>query len=211
MSIKILLADDHEIILEGLKALIESQDGMVVVGMASDGREAIALCRELSPDVAIMDISLPNLNGVEATRQIIDENPKIKVIALSVHGDRRFVARMLKAGATGYLLKNSAFGELVQAIRQVTAGNMYLSPKIAGEMVQDYLARGSGESVLTTRQKEVLQLIAEGKSTKEIADMLYISVKTVERHKAQIMEKLDIKNLADLIKYAFREGLTSID
>ena len=211
MSIKILLADDHEIILDGLCSLIEKEPDMEVVGQARDGHMAVRLARELSPEIVIMDINMPNLNGVEAASQIIANVPGAKIIALSVHSDKRFVARMLKAGAKGYLMKNSAFKELVLAIRAVSKNEMYLSPNIAGNVVKDYINQLPTDSVLTPREREVLQLVAEGKTTKQIAQLLFISIKTVERHRSQIMDKLNIHSLADLIKYAVREGFTTLE
>ncbi len=211
MSIKVLLADDHEIILDGLYALIEKEPGMEVVGQAKDGQMAVRLAHELSPDIVIMDINMPNLNGVEATGRIIASVPGVKVIALSVHSDRRFVVRMLKAGAKGYLIKNAAFKELVLAIRAVSKNEIYLSPNIAGNVVKNYINQLPTDSVLTPREREVLQLVAEGKTTRQIAELLFISVKTVERHRSQILDKLNIHSLADLIKYAVREGFTTLE
>ena len=216
MSIKILLADDHKIIRDGLRSLIEKCPEMEVVGEADNGRMTIQLARELEPDVVIMDISMPDLNGIDATHQIIADVPGIKVIALSMHSDKRFVVGMFKAGASGYLLKDCAFNELVQAIDIVLSGQTFLSPKIATVMIKNYVPQfstgdASAFSVLTTREREVLQLLAEGKSTQQIASELYISVKTVETHRQKIMAKLDIHNLADLIKFAIREGLTSLE
>ena len=216
MSIKILLADDHKITREGLRSLLEKQPDMEVVAEAEDGRSAVRLVRELLPDVVIMDVSMPDLNGVEATRQILREHGNVKIIALSMHSDTLFVAEMLKNGASGYLLKDCAFEELAQAIQTVVAGKTYLSPVISGVVVDDYLhqlsrADFSSSDVLTDREREVLQLMAEGKSTKQIALKLHISVKTVETHRRQIMNKLDIHSVAELTKYAIRKGLTSLE
>jgi len=216
MSIRILLADDHKIVREGLRTLLEKQPGMEVVAEAEDGCTAVRLVWELSPDVVIMDIAMPDLNGIEATRQIIAKNHRIKVVALSMHSDRRFVAGMLKAGASGYLLKDCAFEELAQAVRTVVANQTYLSPMIARIVVKDYLYHlpktdFQALSILTPRERQVLQLIAEGKTMKEIASHLYVSVKTAETHRRHIMCKLDIKSLAELTKYAIREGLTSLE
>lgn len=216
MSIRILLADDHKIVRDGLKTLVEKQPGMEVVGEAETGREAVFLTMKLEPDVVVMDISMAELNGMEATRQIRKVCPKIKIIALSMHSDKRFVLGMLEAGATGYLLKDCAFEELSRAIRNVAANKTYLSPGITDVVIQDYLlkaseTRASSDSILTAREREVLQLIAEGKSTKEAAQTLYVSVKTIETHRKQIMDKLDLHSIAELTKYALREGLTSLD
>jgi two-component system response regulator NreC len=216
MSITILLADDHKITREGLRSLLDKQDGMEVVAEAEDGRTTVSLVRELLPDVVIMDVSMPDLNGMEATRQITGELPNVKIIALSMHSDELFVTEMLKSGASGYLLKDCAFEELERAIRAVVVGQTYLSPCISGVVVNGYLhglseADFSSSEVLTDREREVLQLMAEGKSTKQIALKLHISVKTVETHRRQIMDKLDIHSVAELTKYAIRKGLTSLE
>jgi DNA-binding NarL/FixJ family response regulator len=214
VAIKIILADDHKIVRQGLRTMLESEADIEVIGEADDGRMAVRLARELSPQVIIMDVGMPDLNGIEATRQVLAESPGIKVIALSMHCDRRFVMNMLKAGASGYLLKDSAFEELATAIRMVLGGKVYLSTEIANIVVKDYLQGGGDESVfsvLTPREREVLQLMAEGKSSRQIADHLIISVKTVETHRMQIMHKLQIFSVAELTKYAIREGLSSLD
>jgi DNA-binding NarL/FixJ family response regulator len=217
MSIRILLADDHTIIRQGLCSLLEKEPDMEVVGEAEDGRKALRLVQELIPAIIVMDITMPNLNGVDATRRIISQFPEVKVIALSVHSNKRFVADMLKAGASGYILKECLFDELVQAIRAVDSGVRYLSPKITGVVVNNYVEhlsaapQGSSLSILTDREHEVLQLLAEGKTTKQIALELHVSPKTVEANRHRIMEKLDIHSVAELTKYAIREGLTSLD
>ncbi len=215
MSIKILIADDHKIFREGLRALIEKQPGMEIIDEVENGRKAIQLVRELLPDVVIMDIAMPNLNGIEATRQIVVKAPSVKVIALSMHSDKRFVVEMLKAGASGYLLKDCAFEELAHAIRAVRINKTYLSPKITEIMIKDYVClfpktKLSVSSILTPRQREVLQLLSEGKTTSQTAQDLQVSVKTVETYRQQIMDKLDIHSIAELTKYAIREGLTSL-
>jgi DNA-binding NarL/FixJ family response regulator len=214
MRTKILLAEDHKIVREGLRSLIEKQSNMEVVGETEDGRTTVQAVKDLAPDIVIMDVSMPNLNGMEATRQVLIDFPEIKVIALSMHSDKRFIAGMLKAGASGYLLKDCAFDELVQAIHTVLLNQIYLSPKITHVVVKDYVRRLlqsdiSAFSILTPREREVLQLIAEGYSTKQIASNLCVSVKTVETHRQHIMKKLDIYNPADLVKFAIREGLTN--
>jgi len=214
VAIKIILADDHKIVRQGLRTMLESEADIEVIGEADDGRMAVRLARELSPQVIIMDVGMPDLNGIEATRQVLAESPGIKVIGLSMHCDRRFVMNMLKAGASGYLLKDSAFEELAGAIRMVLGGKVYLSTEIANIVVKDYLQGGGDESVfsvLTPREREVLQLMAEGKSSRQIADHLIISIKTVETHRMQIMHKLQIFSVAELTKYAIREGLSSLD
>jgi DNA-binding NarL/FixJ family response regulator len=216
MSIGILIAEDHTIVREGLRSLIEKQPDMEIVCEAEDGRKAVERVREFLPDVVIMDITMPNLNGVEATRQIVGEFPQIKVIALSIHSNRRFVADMLSAGATGYVLKECLFDELVQAIKAVAAGESYLSSRITGVVIEHYVKgiaaiADSPLSSLTSREREVLQLIAEGKTTKKIALDLHVSTKTIEANRRQIMEKLDVHSIAELTKYAVREGLTPLE
>jgi DNA-binding NarL/FixJ family response regulator len=215
-NMKILLADDHRIVREGLKSLIDSQPDMHVVAEADNGRQAIEMASENAPDVAVMDIGMPELNGIEATRRIVGDSPETKVIALSMHADRRFMSEMLKAGASGYLLKDGAFDELADAIRTVMNNKVYLSPRIADVVVEDYVrhlpkAGPSAFAALTSREREVLQLLAEGKATKQAAAALHVSVKTVETHRRQIMEKLDLHSVAELTKYAIREGLTSVE
>ncbi len=215
MSIKILIADDHQIVRQGLRSLIEKASGMEVVAEAENGREAVQLAQQKRPDVVIMDISMADLNGMEATRQVIAALPKVKVIALSMHSDNRFVRGMLDAGASGFLLKDCAFEELDGAIRAVTANKTYLSPGITGIVIEGYLGFSpadelSASSLLTAREREVLQLLAEGGSTREIASRLCVSIKTVETHRQRIMEKLKIRSIAELTKYAIREGLTSL-
>lgn len=216
MITKILLADDHKIIREGLRSLLEKQVDMEVIAEAQDGFTAVRLVQKLLPNVVIMDIGMPEMNGIDATRQIVAETPAVKVIALSMHSDRRFVLQMLKAGASGYLLKDSAFEELITAIHTVMMGQPYLSPKVTDVVVKEYL-HGLAKhettvfTAITAREREVLQLLAEGKSTKQIASALNVSVKTVETHRQQLMEKLNIHSIAELTKYAIREGLTSLE
>ncbi len=210
MSIRILLADDHKILREGLVALLERQPDLKVLGEAEDGRAAVRMAMEMLPDVVIMDVNMPDLNGVEATRQIVKELPKIKVIALSVHSNKHLVKGMLQAGALGYLLKYSSSKELIKAIHSVMDNQIYLSPEITGIVVEDYKSSASDGpsiySVLTPREREVLQLFAEGKNAREIADSLFLSLKTVGAHRRQIMSKLGVKTLAGLVKYALEEG-----
>ena len=214
MTIKILVADDHQIMREGLRTMLEKEHDITVVGEAEDGRMTHRLARELVPDVIIMDVAMPDLNGIEATRQIIADLPGVKIIALSMHDDRRFVLNMLKAGASGYMLKDCAFKDLAKAIRVVMSNKTYLSEEIADIVVKDYLASStpagsSAFQLLSPREREVLQLLAEGKTSSQIGESLHISVKTVETHRQQIMVKLKIKTVAELTKYAIREGLTS--
>jgi len=216
MSIKVLLADDHRIVREGVCSLLGNEPDMEIVGEAEDGRQALELVSELLPDVIVMDITMPNLNGVDATRQIIRNSPNIKVVALSIHSSRAFVADMLKAGASGYVLKESPFDELVGAIRRVVAGEKHLSPKVAGVVVSDYVERLSkvNESpldALTPREREVLQLIGEGKNTKEIATRLHVGTKAIEANRRKIMEKLDAHSIAELVKISILGGLASLE
>ncbi|UCF92947.1 MAG: response regulator transcription factor [Desulfobacterales bacterium] len=213
MRKRILLVDDHEILREGLRTLIETKTDMEVLAEADNGRTAIQLARKLKPDLIIMDIIMPDMNGMDAAQQIIADLPDVKIIALSMHSDRRFVLGMLKAGVSGFLLKECAFKELTVAINAAVANQTYLSPKIAHTVIQDYRQHVSDKDLspfhaLTGREREVLQLIAEGRSTREIADDLNVSVKTVEARRRQIMEKLKLNTIADLIKFAIREGLT---
>ncbi|MFX4262848.1 response regulator [Pelotomaculum propionicicum] len=216
MGIRIILADDHKIFCEGLRFMLEDQPGIEVIATAPDGYTAAKMTRELSPDVVIIDIGMPNLNGIEATRRINAENQDVKIIALSMHSDKRFVAEMFKAGASGYLLKDSDFDELIIAINTVMEDNPYISPAVAKMVIKDYVKslREDNTSVfdiLTAREREVLQILAEGKNTHQIAAALYVSEKTVEAHRRQIMNKLGINSVAGLIKYAIREGLTTVE
>lgn len=215
MSTTLLIADDHQLMREGLRALMSKQEDVEVVGEAANGQDAFEMACSLQPDVVIMDITMPELNGVEAARKITKHCPGVKVLALSVHRDQNFVMDMFRAGAAGYLLKDCALDELALAIRMVMAGNHYLSPAISGSVLEDFL-HDRGElktslSLLTIREREVLQLIAEGKSTRMIAESLDISTKTVETHRLRMMNKLKLRNVADLTKFALREGLTTLD
>jgi DNA-binding NarL/FixJ family response regulator len=216
MTLKILLADDHQLLRDGLRSLLEKQHGVQVVAEAENGRKAVELAKETNPGLIIMDLNMPDLNGIEATRRILKESPRIKIIALSMHSDKRYVTRALQAGATGYVLKDNAFDELTKAIQRVMQNRIYLSPEINQVVVKEYLEKSKqldqpAYSVLTEREREVVQLIAEGKSTKEIAALLKISIKTVETYRQLTMDKLNIHYIADLIKFAIREGLSSLD
>lgn len=216
VSISILLADDHGIMREGLRGLLEDEPDMEVVGEAADGHAAVELAKRLCPTIVLMDIKMPLLNGIEATRQIISASPESRVLALTTYSDSRLVARMLEAGASGYLLKQCAFDELVHAVRTVTAGRAYLSPKIAKVKLDESSikrpgARRATNSVLTAKERGVLQLMAEGHSTREVAEILSLSVKTAETHRSNIMRKLETRSIAQLTKFAIREGLTSLD
>ncbi len=214
--IRILLAEDHALVRDGLKSLLTAESDIEVVGEADNGEDAIALARQFQPDIVLMDIGLQGLNGVEATSALTKERLGLKVVALSMHADVRYVSRMLLAGARGYLLKDSAFEELVNGIRAVMADKLFLSSEITEVVVTDYLqhlerqSEASATSRLTARQSEVLKLMVDGESNKAIAENLEVSVKTVESHRQQIMVKLGVRNTAELTKYAIREGLTSL-
>ena len=210
MTIKILLADDHKIVFDSLKSLLDRQPDMEVVGGAENGRVAVEQVHELKPDVVIMDVTMPNLNGIEATRQITSQYPEIKVVALSMHADKQFVTGILSAGASGYLTKNCSFDELVKAVRLVAENKKYLCPDVTGIVIEESLAGASGTStaeLLTNREREILQLLAEGKTIKQIAEQLYLSIKTIYTHRDQIMKKLKVENMAELTKLALRDGL----
>ncbi len=215
MNLRILLVDDHEIMLDGLRSVLGKQAGMEVVGEARDGREAVSAARELKPSLVVMDVSMPGLNGVEATRQIVAAQPGVKILCLSMHSDPVLVEAVLEAGAAGYQLKDYALAELMRAIGIVMANETYLCPRVAGGVVQTMLkARRPGAdspvfAQLTGREREILQLIAEGHTNKEIAARLHLSVKTVGTHREHLMQKLDIHSIAGLTKYAVRQGLTS--
>jgi len=216
MPIKVFVADDHKIFREGLKTLLEMKIGVEVVGEASDGREALREIIHLKPDIVIMDISMPNLNGIDATHQIVSANPNIKVMILSMHKDESFVKEALKAGAIGYMIKDGAFSELLDAIKTIMAGKIYLSPTLNEIIVKGFVDKLRVEnlnslSVLTSREREVLQLIAEGKSTSQIGDIMCISIKTVETHRQNIMKKLNINTVAGLVKYAIQKGLVFLE
>ena len=216
MSIRILLADDHKIVRDGLRTLIGKETGMEVVGEAENGRKALKMAEKIRPNVVIMDVTMPDMNGIEATRKMLTEVPGVKVIALSMHSDRRFVLGMLEAGASGYLMKDCAFDELAKAVRSVATGQTYLSPSIADVLVKGYLDKvnekiSAARSPLTEREREILQLLAEGRSSKEIAAHLGVSVKTVETHRRNMMQKLNMRSVAELTKYAIREGLISVE
>ena len=213
--ITVVIADDHMIVRDGLRSLLERQPDMEVVAEADNGRAALQHAKELSPDVVIMDIGMRELNGIDATRQLVKMSPKVKVLALSMYSDKRFIRGMLKAGASGYMLKDSAFKELTDAIRVIVGDKIYISPSVSSIVLEDYLEHSSEKesstrSLLTVRELEVLQLLAEGKSTKQIALSLSISVKTIESHRNRVMQKINVSNIADLTKYAIREGIISL-
>lgn len=212
MTIRILLADDHKIVFDSLRSLLDRQPDMQVVGGAEDGRLAVAQVEELKPDVVIMDVTMPNLNGIEATRQITSQYPKIKVVALSMHSDKQFVTGILSAGASGYLTKNCSFDELVKAVRLVAENKKYLCADVTAIVIEESLSGSSQASsssfdLLSTREREIMQLLAEGNTIKQIADQLFLSIKTIYTHRNQIMKKLQVKNMAELTKLALRDGL----
>jgi DNA-binding NarL/FixJ family response regulator len=214
-KIKLLIVDDHRIMREGLISLLRNEPEMEIIGEAENGREAVLFARKLRPDVVIMDISMPDMNGMDAARRITSTSESVRIIALSMYADRRFVIGMTQAGATGYLLKDCAFEELLRAIRAVAGGQAYFCPEVANVMVEELLEKGrrceDRSRNLSSREREILQLIAEGMSTKEIARHLNMSVKTAESHRRQIMEKTGIRTIAALTKYAIKEGLTSVE
>jgi DNA-binding NarL/FixJ family response regulator len=214
MAERILISDDHKLLRDGLRSLLQ-KNGFEIAGEASDGRSAVRLARKVAPDIVILDISMPLLNGIEATKQICSEVPHAKVIVMSMHSASHFILAALHAGAVAYLLKDSAFEELLLAIKSVSNGRVYLSPAIAGVVVEASLRPASSKRELlrrktSNREREVLQLLAEGRSTKEIASTLYVSIKTIETHRKQIMDKLHLHTIADLTKYAIREGVTTL-
>jgi len=214
-KIRVLLADDHQLMRSGIRLMLEREADLVVVGEASDGREAVALAKSLKPDVAVMDIGMSSLNGIEAARQMTGDNPEIAVVMLSMHSDESYVLRALKAGARGYLLKDSAEADLIKAVHAVAGGKSFFSPAVSKVLLDDYVRklRRSGTEdaydLLTPREREVLQLIAEGKSNKDIANLLNLSVYTVESHRSNLMEKLNVRGLPELILYAVRKGIIS--
>ncbi len=215
MGIGILYVEDHEVFHDCMRHLFESEDDIGVLGTANNGRSAVRLARELTPELVIMDIMMPGMNGIEATRQIVSENPAVKVIGLSALSDSKKILEMFRAGAKGYVVKDSAFEELLQAIQTVARGKMYLSPNITGVVLEDFLnlfeaGQSVGLDLLTPREQEVLQLVAEGKSTKQVATELNLGLKTVETHRANIMKKLKVGSIAEMVKFALREGLTSL-
>jgi two-component system, NarL family, response regulator NreC len=214
-NIRVLLADDHIIMRKGLRLLLERQPNITVVGEASDGRQCVELAQSEDPDVVVMDLAMPNLNGIEAARQIVAQNPNIAVAVLSMHSDESYVIRALKAGARAYLLKDSAESDLIGAIKALSDGKSFFSPAISRLLMEDYMRalerKGVDDSyeLLTTREREILQLLAEGKSNKEVANMLNLSLYTVETHRTHILQKLNLHTVPELILYAVRKGIIS--
>jgi len=215
MTLRVLLVDDHEIMRQGLRLLLEKNSDMEVVGEANDGLKAIELTKELEPDVVVMDVNMPGVDGADATRRIVNDQPDTRIVALSMHSKKGFIIEMLKAGASGYVLKENAFSELVNAITTVMCNEIYLSSKITRIVVDDYVqdrvGGDSSKNMLTDRESEVLKLVGDGKSSKGIALQLDLSVKTIDACRRRIMSKLDIDSVAELVKYAIREGLTSLE
>ncbi len=215
--IEVVLVDDHKMIREGICALLNKEDDITVVGLAANGREALRLASKMKSVIMVMDVSMPEMNGIDATSQLMRDAPDCKVLGLSMYTDKRFVNGMLKAGARGFLLKECAYQELVQAVRVVESGQIYLSPKVTGTVVEEYVQhlgesdeQQSGVESLTLKEREALQLIAEGFSTRQIADKLFVSVKTIESRRRNLQEKLAANSVADLTKIAIREGLTTL-
>ena len=213
MPIRILIADDHGVVAEGLRHLVEAEADMEVVACVGDGREAVQQARDAQPDVVLMDLSMPELNGADATRAILQRDPKCRVIVLSMYAQREYVRRALKAGAAGYVVKRSAAKEVVEAIRAVHAGQRYLSPRVADVVLEDYSDDQQDDPLarLSAREREVLQLLAEGRTGAEIAQRLSLSQKTVETYRARLVEKLGIRDLAGLVRFAIQRGLVSLD
>ena len=214
MAVRILLVDDHQVMREGLGLLLRQQPNMEVVGEAGDGMTALRLVRELHPDVVIMDVNMDGMDGIDATRMINREHPETKVLALSMYLRKTFVSEMFKSGATGYLLKDNAFAEIVEAIDTVLKGEKYVCAKVAALLVDEYVQEGQGASAqsrLTKRELEVIRMLADGKASKEIALITKTSVKTIDACRRRLMQKLGIGSIAELVKYAIREGLTTVD
>jgi two-component system, NarL family, response regulator NreC len=212
-KIRILLADDHQLMRSGVRLMLEREADLAVVGEASDGREAVSMAKTLKPEVVVMDIGMPNLNGIEAAHQMTQDNPQLAIVMVSMHSDESYVLRALKAGARGYLLKDSAEADLIKAVHAVGSGKSFFSPVVSKMLLDDYvrkLKRSGTEDaydLLTPREREILQLIAEGKSNKDIANLLDLSVYTIERHRSNLMEKLNLRGLPELILYAVRKGI----
>lgn len=214
-TIRVLVADDHQLMRSGIRLMLEREPDLTVVGEACDGREAVALAKSLKPDVAVMDIGMPNLNGIEAAHQMTQERPELAIVIVSMHSDESYVLRALKAGARGYLLKDSAEADLIKAVHVVAGGKSFFSPAVSNVLLDDYVRKlkrsGADDEydLLTPREREVLQLVAEGKSNKDIENLLNLSVYTVESHRSNLMEKLNLRGLPELILYAVRKGIIS--
>jgi DNA-binding NarL/FixJ family response regulator len=215
LSIRVLLAEDHALVRAGIRALLESMRGVEIVGEAMDGREAISMVAASLPDIVVMDLTMPGLNGIQAIRRLSIEFPSVRVLVLSMHDGEEYVSQALRAGAAGYLLKDSSSQELELAIRSIATRGSYLSPSISAFVLADYVRRDTREHApldpLTSRQREVLQLIAEGRTNHDMAEILKLSIKTIESHRSQLMERLDIHDVAGLVRYAVRTGVVELD
>ncbi len=215
MSIRIIIADDHQLFREGLVNLLSQAPDVEIIAQAEDGKDALKKTRELNPDIVLMDIGMPIMNGVRATEILHKELPDVKVIALSMHSDKQYIKEMLEAGAFGYLFKNCTYDQLIEAINTVQSGKKYLSDTITEVLIQDYLGKeedaDDDKPALSAREAEVLKLFAEGKSSREISELLYVSVKTVGTHKQNILDKLELKSTTDLVKYALRKGIITLE
>jgi len=214
--IKVLIVDDHRLLIDGLRPILEKQRGIEIVGVAADGKEAIEQAQLHLPDIILLDISMPRLNGLDAARKILNDLPDTKIIMLSMHADKRYIRESIHIGARGYILKESAISEVITAIREIQKGELFFSHEIETQVIQDYVKKIKdgdipSHSPLTLREREVLQLLAEGNSTREVASLLVISIKTVESHRKQIMDKLELHSIAELTKYAIRTGLTQLE
>ena len=214
MSVKVLIADDHQLFREGLVNLLSQSSEIEIIGQAEDGKDALKKARKLLPDIILMDIGMPELNGVEATGILSKELPEIRVIALSMHSDKQYIKGILEAGAFGYLFKNCTYNQLIEAIKTVYAGKKYLSDKITEVLIEDYLGKEPEPmkelKALSKRENEVLKLLAEGKSIREISEMLFVSIKTIGTHKQNILDKLELKTTTDLVKYSLKKGIISL-
>ena len=215
-KIKVLVADDHTILRQGIKSLLANEEEIEVIGEAKDGREALTIIEETLPDVILMDIAMPGLNGLEATRRIKKKFPRMKVLVLTMYTNEEYIFQILNAGANGYLVKETAFQDLISAIKAVYKNEAFMSPSISKKVINSYIKRAQNDEektceILTTREREILQLIAEGNSSKKIAELLFISPKTVETHRTHIMDKLNIHNRTGLVKYAIRKGIVDVD
>ncbi len=215
-KIKVLVADDHTILRQGIKSLLANEEEIEVIGEAKNGREALTIIEETLPDVILMDIAMPGLNGLEATRRIKKKFPRMKVLVLTMYTNEEYIFQILNAGANGYLVKETAFQDLISAIKAVYKNEAFMSPSISKKVINSYIKRAQNDEqeiceILTTREREILQLIAEGNSSKKIAELLFISPKTVETHRTHIMDKLNIHNRTGLVKYAIRKGIVDVD
>ncbi len=217
MTIKVFLADDHAVVRDGLRSLLEAEGNISVIGIAADGRETVRQVQRLRPDVVVMDIAMPELNGIEATLQVLETCPSTRVVILSMHSSKEHIFRALQAGAQGYILKESAGQEVVKAVRTVHSGSRYLSQRITETVIDDYVVQGQAASAgsplerLSSREREILQLVVEGKTSAQIAEALYLSSKTVETYRSRLMQKLSVSDVPGLVKFAIQHGMTTLD